>query len=645
MELHWHHVGPARPQGSEVPPIAKGNYDYALLYDAKRERIVYICPTEYHQPVHTWSWDGERWEHDDVELPEEGGSLTSDECHAYFDTRRGAVVLGSIEHVREIKRYVPTLVVVDASGPRTLQIAGEAPLIEPQDDDDTFFPSSQVGWIAAYDEARGVGVCCTRNGIWEIVDETWVKRCARPEAVAPDWHASPGSAWDPVGKRCVMWIQERGEDYGYRLWTWDGTTCTAISTDGLPDFEREAYALFVAHPRHGIVCSAGPHGMFALDGNAWRKLPEATNPPPFIGPRGQTGGSHLAYDPKRAAFVVGPGYHDGDPGGSDAQDVFYVMRDGAWEQHGAVAKYAEIHALSDNYKPAVVGGTWYALHHRELETWKWTDGGWACVVDKKTGDLPSDRLGAVAAGDALYAVTQKGAVYRLADDRWEQVAGASTAFKEREEFQLAHDGTRLVAWGGKVNNRKQNDTLVFEDGVWKAFKKASPKPADFNPPKYETVDFVTIFDAGTLVRFGHQEVAVLQGEVWTPYTPKGYATLCGRRDFNHLPAHDPVSGETLLIDFEQGHVVRFDLGACTVIAKLVWGPLEEDAKKFDTHLHRAYRHVFDPVTRSLQSQHPEDKWARYALDLVPAFEAAKAKGPRTKVEMPVEASKKKAKKK
>jgi hypothetical protein len=643
MELHWHHVGPARPQGTAVPPIPSGNYDYALVYDAKRERIVYIVTVEAWQCVQTWSWDGQRWEHDDVEPPEEGGALTENECHAYFDSRRGAVVLGSIEHDRDKDRYVPTLVVVDATGARALPIAGEPPVIEPPSED-TYFPSSQFGWVAAFDEARGVGVCFTRNGIWEIVDDTWVKRCDRPDAMPPDWHAGGGSAWDPIQKRCVMWIQERGNNYEYRFWTWDGTTCTAISNAGLPDFEREATGLFVAHPRHGIVCSAGPHGMFLLDGDAWKQLPEAANPPPLMEPRGQNGAAQMAYDPKRAAFVIGPGYHGNDPGG-DAQQVFFVMRDSAWEQYGVVAKRSEIERLGDEQHAAVVGGIWYAVHKRERELWKWTSDGWQCVVDKAAGDLPRDRMGAVAAGDTLYAVTQKGAVYRLAGTGWETVAeGVSTTFKEREEFQLVHDGTRLVAWGGKVNNRKQNDTLIFDGKSWTPNKKTSPKPADFTMPKYEWVDFATIFDTtlGTLVRFGHKEVAVLQGQVWTPFTPDRYSTLCGPRSWQHLPAHDPVTGETLVVDFEAGHVVRFDLDRCKVVATLVWGELETIAKNFNTVLPRAYRHVFDPTTRTIQSQHPEDKWARYALDLGPVFDAVKA--PRKKLELPVEAPKKAKKK-
>jgi hypothetical protein len=646
MELHWHHVGPPRAQSVEVPPISIGNYGYALVYDPVRDRIVYVRMAEYHRAIEAWTWDGDRWSRD--EAPAADDAKVDDDCHGYFDTRRGAVIVGSMEHDRELERHVPTLLAVDASGARRLVIAGEPPVIEPEDSDKTFYPSSNVGWLAGFDEARGVGVCVTRNGIWEIENDAWVKRCKRPDAIPPEWHSSVGSAWDPIGKRCVMWLQERGNGYAMRLFSWDGSTCNAVSTDGLPDLDREPHAMFAAHPRHGIVCSAGPKGMYALAGDAWSRLPDAKDPPPLMKGRGQSAPPQLAYDPKRAAFVIGPGYHEDDPGGAEAQDVFFVLRDGAWQQQGVLAKYAEIQRLRDNQKHAVVQGTWYVTSDRDLETWRWAAEGWQQVVDEKTGEalVGRERLAAIAGGDALYAVTNQGTVFRLAGDRYEKLADGSAVFKERTELELAHDGKRLIAWGGKVNNRKQNDTLVLEGTTWVANKKTSPKPADFSPPKHEYVDFATMFDGtlGTLVRFGHQEVAVLEGPVWTPYKPAQYSTLLGARTWQHVPAHDPVTGETLVIDFEAARVVRFDLAGCAEVATLDWGPLAVDAKKFDVVLPRAYRHVFDPVTRTIQSQHLEDKWARYELDLAPAFEAAKALGPRKRVELPVEAPKKAKKK-
>lgn len=44
--------------------------------------------------------------------------------------------------------------------------------------------------------------------------------------------------------------------------------------------------------------------------------------------------------------------------------------------------------------------------------------------------------------------------------------------------------------------------------------------------------------------------------------------------------------------------------------------------------------MFVSATRTVESQKPEDRWFRYSLDLGPAFDAAKAMGSRTLLDVP-----------
>ncbi len=213
-------------------------------------------------------------------------------------------------------------------------------------------------------------------------------------------------------------------------------------------------------------------------------------------------------------------------------------------------------------------------------------------------------------------------------------SGTVPEFGERHDVALALEGERAVAWGGQVDGRPTNHTFIYAEGSWKKVRRSSPRPTDFALLR-EGVALVSAmyWDSALerFVRLGAREVFTLEGQRWEPLVPEEYETLGGRRTWERLPAHDPVTGETLLVDLSAQRLVRFDLRVCATVGEftlpaeladpsdpkaLPWAAIREDL-------------WFDATTRRLHAQHVEDKWGRYAWDLSSAFEAARALGPRT----------------
>jgi hypothetical protein len=639
MKLTWKHTGPARETAIEVPDISIGNSGYALAYDPKRKCIVYVREKDYFV-LEASTWNGTAWTRQKGTAHFE---VEADERHGFYDASRGGVAVWSVQHDYDLDRIVPKGMLVTDGKLKAIKTKGDQPLIE-HDSKETFFLSSNLGCAMAFDMARGVTVCVTRRGVWELDGAgVWSKRGEPSKHVPPAWHDDARGTWDPVGKRCVFWFQERGNGYKYWMAAWDGAAFTKISLKGLPnpcgDF-LTAFVAFAGHHQHGVVAQLGADkGTWALGKDSWKRLPAKGDIPPRL--TASTGNwlPQLAYDPDRDAIMIGPGRQEGAPGGSDAQRVFYELRDGMWRRLGAVQHRSPIEELSGSRFHAVVGDTWYATSRRSLHTMKWNGDAWKEVVDEKTGDklVGKDSLGGIAATpEGLVGVTQKGAVFRLEKTgKYKQLAKASPTFKTRSDFHLAHDGTRLVCWGGEIKNRKANDTLTFDGKKWTAVKKSSPAPK-WRTKEVDFIDFCVAFDSklGKLVRFGWAEAAVLVGDEWKPFTPANYSTLVGARAWQHVPAHDPATGETLLVDFESGKVVRFDLAKCEEIAKLQYpADLRKIAEREHESIHYYFCEdaVFVPATRTIESQKAEDAHARHALDLGPVFAAASKKAARTLV--------------
>jgi hypothetical protein len=626
--LEWTHIGAEREQAVVVPPVGVGNYGYALVYDPTRARLVYIRMKAYGDGNgEVWLWDGERWERTKAKSVSVG-----DECHAFFDAARGGVALWGCDHDYDLERLVPRGLLVDAKGGKPIKTTGEPPLVEPEDGD---MHSSEFGAIVAYDPSRDVSVCLTRRGVWELdAAGAWTKHADIGFDDTP-WHNDAGGTWDPVGKRVVFWLQGTDDSYRHVVLAWNGKL-ERVPTDGLPDLcfgMFDPCAMFVGHPVHGVVCHVGGgDGMYALAGKRWKRLPDAANPPPKMGGRFGNLRPRLAYEPS-VGFVIGPGrYSDDDDGGRDMQQVFWVLRDGAaWQRFGAIARTSPI-SQSSNRHHAIIDGAWYCVS-RSLQTFRWDAAdGFRELVDDKAGDKLTgrERVDAVAATpEGLVAVGNRGGVWRFDATRWKPLAKPSAAYKDRSGVELVHDGVQLVAWGGDVKNRKSNDTLTFDGKRWTAAKQSSPTPKDWKA-KDAYPDFPLVFDGalGRVVRFGFTEVATLDG-AWAPVAPKGYKP--GARVYDHTPVHDPSTGETLYVSFDDGAVWRFDLGGCVQVATIRKpGDVVADDEDKNANVLAWFREdvAFDPASRTLRAQLVDDHWGCYQLDLGPAFDAAKQLGAR-----------------
>jgi hypothetical protein len=119
---------------------------------------------------------------------------------------------------------------------------------------------------------------------------------------------------------------ESGMKYPGTFLAWDGKTLEKLGSQGLPEIHfgsGHACAQLVTHPRHGLVLHAGAGRLFTPQESpgkaAWQELAPSSQPP------ARSEDALFAYDPGRDLFVLGPGKHE-DAGGSNRQDVFYVLR-------------------------------------------------------------------------------------------------------------------------------------------------------------------------------------------------------------------------------------------------------------------------------------------------------------------------------
>jgi hypothetical protein len=642
MKLAWTHYGPPRSISIAVPRAPSRIDWYVLDYDETLEQLFYLgtpddgrVGAEYHR------FDGTSWNKlSRKRLVFEGGHL---EGGGYDASRRAMVAWGHLRN-REKKCERVCGAVISPKDVQRLATTGDEPLLEPHSGE-ALSPFAKRG-LFAFDRARAVWVCLTRRGVWEI-DAAGVWRCGQldEKLVPQDWHGQTGEGvYDPVGKRTVFMMQSRAASYKMVVLAWDGRELRVLPRTGLPALTSglsHAVAQIVSHAHHGLVLHAGAGALFAATKEGWKRLPATSAPPPMMQ------NAVLAYDPKRDLLVLGPGKHEGT-GGSAYQDVFFVLRQGTWERQGAGVRYSPLaEAANGECRFAHVGGVWYAMGSRSLQTWKWTGVAWDEIVNRAEGQKRGDwQPGQVVGGDHLRAVLQSGAVFELdGKQRWTALGKPEPAFKERTEFALARDANgRLVVWGGEAKDRKLNDTLFFEGKRWRVAKKASPQPADFKHGRQDEVYVGTsaVYDTalGAVVRFGYEEVAVLQeDETWKLYKPKGYKANVSERLWGHAPIHDPETGETLLLDFAGAlsaggafaRLVRFDLASCVVLGTVDYPPELTPKRPSDAPSYYALAESFsyDPATRSLYAQVINDSWGVYRLDLGKAFAQAQALGPRT----------------
>jgi hypothetical protein len=311
----------------------------------------------------------------------------------------------------------------------------------------------------------------------------------------------------------------------------------------------------------------------------------------------------------------------------------------AWKADGA-AKFARDPAWGTNFVPnARLGGVWYCLVQHSLETYALADGAkdWKTIVDQAAAEKrfrPSlnargalgreDVLDLIACGDTLVAVTSFLEVFELdakpAKSDWKRRVPREKS--PRNSAIVAYDpvGKRIVVWGKRKSVSRDeigyaDVTAVLVDGE-KKWRALPAGPASPHPKDVTIVDFSMLFDAalGKIVRFGGANVSILDGDKWTSVAPKGWRGA-GWRAWNLAPLHDAASGETLVVDFEQGKIRRFDRKACPIVAEM---PPQPDSELW----------TYDPAAREIVLQHAKRQFDRVRLDLGPALDGARALGPR-----------------
>lgn len=638
--LAWTQFGPPRATSIAVPPTPSLIDWYVLDYDDAKRQVVYLCaPDDDQRGLALYGFDGAAWS----ELTTKRIALAGSHLEGGgYDSSREAVIGWSFEHDYETKRRRPHGVTIADGKGAPLATRGDDPIVEPEGDDD--IGTFDKHGLFAFDRARKVWVCLTRRGVWELgADGAWSTKSTDHALVPKEWSNKSGEGtYDPVGRRAVFTIQD-GDDEIVLL-AWDGAKLEKLPMDGLPKLTfgfNDPNAQSTGHAAHGLVLHAGGGRLFKLGASGWEALAPTTEPPPNME------GACLTHDPERDLLILGPGKHEG-AGGSNRNDVFFALRGGAWERQGVAVVHSPIKSASyGNCRLAHVGGVWYATGTHSLRTWKWIDGAWKEIVDKKEGEkIGGWEILKLIGADRLYAVMASGAVFALEADQWKAVGKKDPAFKGRTDFALAVDATgRLVVWGGEAKGRKLNDTLFFEQNKWRVAKKASPQPADFKHGNKDSMWVGTnmIFDTtiGALVRFGYEAVFVLQeDETWKPHVPKGYKASISERAWGHVPVHDPATGETLLIDFAgderktmdaPARLVRFDLGGCEVLATIDYPKEIARKRQHDAAAYHALNQSFsyDSTTQSLVAQVLEDAAGTYQLPLGEWFARAKARGART----------------
>ena len=650
--------GPPRPGSGVVPPPPINSANYFLAFDARREQLVYAFSHDYHQFGHAWGFDGQSWS-PFSERAYRLGSCAQDWSGGY-DPERGGVVGWSFDG------DVPIGVVI---GPDSLSVLAPAGAFTDYSDDPferievsgelpAFRDDSQwddLRGIFGIDRGRRVTACLTEVGIWELgADNRWRERATvapgtLPEEASGDrsfFGGGAGAVYDSQRERLIFWIND-GDANDYWFFSWDGAELTRMSAGGIPGDAYEHFgnqgAVIGEHPTHGVVLYAGAGRMFTPGDGGWIAVDAGANPP------AASKATSLAADPIRDLVVIGPGKFapsDHDEGGD--QHAFYVCAGGRWQRSGKLSGTSMLAAIkSSGGWPvmACAGGEVFAVGWRQtLHTARWSESdGWAELVSEEDGDAifaahaEGNRIAVFEGfGDKLHALAADGALFVLDGAAWRCVAGGPEGFGIRSEVQVAWDraGDRLVVFGGEINDRKSADTFAFAGGRWTRIGEGAPRPADYRFNVDDdgfSVELELGYDTALerVVRYGFAEVAVLEDDAWRIVPIDRYQALASPRD--RMTVHDPLTGETLMINVDTRQIVRIDVAGCEIVGS--WTD-PEDPGDVESHDRFPFRdRVFDPATRRLLVHSDEDRWGTFALDLGPAFEAAAALGPRT-LELP-----------
>jgi hypothetical protein len=284
--------------------------------------------------------------------------------------------------------------------------------------------------------------------------------------------------------------------------------------------------------------------------------------------------------------------------------------------------------------PVVHGGRLW-LVGAELQTWVREKKGWRDLgpagprlwsETEVTG--AEGAYGLFTNADRLTVATSSGRVFELVDDTWILVHRPDKEVPLWSS-EMAYDplGKRIVSWlGGKIGSSTgtrygKGRTWIYERGAWRL--------ASEERLSHASAKIRVFFDPGLkrVVRAWAKDVGVLGEDGWDVFHPEQYEA-----DWQAVYA-DPRTGEVVTTHLfpDSTEVARLELARCVTAGQLP--PIDDppgDVARW-----------FDAEARTLFCEDRRDPRRAWAVDLGPAFDAAKKRGPRTQPEAAAKSGKKK----
>jgi hypothetical protein len=572
---NWTRVAPLA-RSIELPDLPKRIDDYVLAYDDNLQKLVYATSPDHHQWGHAWTWDGAAWSALSTKTARVGSAQQAwtGDC----DPARKCVVAWTFDGYGARSAAIGVALLGDADGgvavlaprdhrlfgdhePRRIVLDGEPP--HGADDNGGW---EHLGGVFGVDHERGVTVCVTRAGIWELAGTRW-SRCADVDLrLVPNdvdgnrafGGGGAGAVWDERRRALLFWFYDMANEKLVVL-AWDATNkaLSLVDAGGLPDeihrrFGGRASFGVGGDRARGLVVYVAPK-LFALGARGFDPIaaPDENAPPRAFAAR------IAAF---RGSVVIGPHKTDIE------QRTFHFLDDEhGWSKQGTSVKKSVLAGLSSGYVGFAKARDGLYAVGLYLNTVRLDDAGvWREIVDVKSADEQRDeqrvQLVLPAFGGALFAVLGDGAVLRLDGNAWTRVTKSSPeldfffplgAFDEQRN--------QIVVWGSsKKSGGRKNDTFLFDGSAWKKAKKAA-KPADSDD---KDAHFDVYWDprAARVTRLGKSEIAWWDGAQWNGKKLQGGAALGDWR--RTVCAGD---AGTLVVNEANHSVVRVEDGVCRVV--------------------------------------------------------------------------------
>lgn len=540
--------------------------NYALLFDEARECVTYIASTADDDFGVTWQWTTSSWQPTCAEPVALGGAI-SQSFRAFSDPERDRILSYGLVDDGDGRHRTVGVEVRDGTA-RRIEQDGEVPV-------GPLLDSKEFRIVFGYDIERDTVVALGRSSVWERPgDEPW----RRVQAVEPEqtsekqWYSLFGSVYDARSKR-VVWYWHDERDLYLRLLGWDGEALSELSLAGLPYAQNGLHAariraVLFMHRDWGMTLleGKGPERLLSLDSDVWRPIgADFAAPPDLVS-------AQAVYDSSRDRLVVGPGQYFGPRGIEKHDRVFY-----------------EVGSELTRYGPETVG-TGSATRRRLLCSTRegtlelgddWTtrlrDVDGVSVVATAEPARPTPVALMLGGGGAPCAIARGGELYWWSGDAWTTCGNGASL--------LGSEAASLT------DHRPLNKALVFD----------------------------SFLDA--LLGFTGSEAAVLG--------PKGWKVV-GGRGLSHTTkpewvwAHDPTTNETLGVSLRYGRIVRFDVGHCTIVARVEGTPDGIDLLPADPQRPLCADWVFNPADRVLTLYVDDALDEHVILDLGPVFDHAAA---------------------